>query len=81
MMWDKTFEEKPAFKNVIGVSVYMPISFNASVIYECRIIGDTFEMIMRFAQFSNLRSSILLLSTVIIGQRLIMLLIILKLMK
>ena len=49
MMWDKSSVERPAFKNAINVSVDMPIRFNASVIYECGIIGDTFEMIMRFA--------------------------------
>lgn len=48
-MWDKSSVEKPAFKNVICISVFMPIRFSASVIYVYGIKSDTFEIMMRFA--------------------------------
>jgi len=63
---DRSSVQKPDFKKEIGVSVFMSMKFSASVMFVCGIIGDTFEIIIRFVEFSNLRISMLWLSTVIV---------------
>jgi hypothetical protein len=54
-MWDKSSVVKPAFKKEIGVSILISMLFYAFVMYECRIMGETLEIITRFDWFSNLR--------------------------
>jgi hypothetical protein len=57
---------------VIGVSVLTLMLFNAFVMYECGIMGETLEIITRFDWFSNLWIGMLRLLTVIDGLEFIM---------
>lgn len=59
-MWDKSSVVKPALRIIIGVSILTPKLFNASVmIYIVGIVGDTFDKMIRFDWFSNLRIGII----------------------